>query len=221
MQIDITEEIIQSHIDKIVEIINSIQLNKLTVLVGDNGVGKSLIRKQLGVRLKKNNGIITRSISQELRTSSIAEFGGMSGIFRDNEWSPTSICTYDLLNHLVGNLNSGNKDYSDKYFVIDEPDIGMSKESEYGIAKILCSMKTDFETKCSGCLVITHSDIIVKELVDIGCEFICLQYDKIIDDYQLWRDRIICPTNFEWLDAWSSALFLAVRDRSKPTDLKK
>lgn len=48
--LEITEELLDKHIDNILDIIDEIQEGKITVLIGNNGVGKSLIRKQLNFK---------------------------------------------------------------------------------------------------------------------------------------------------------------------------
>lgn len=48
---EISNEILDEHIDKLLDVIHSIKENRITVVVGANGTGKSLIRKQLNVRL--------------------------------------------------------------------------------------------------------------------------------------------------------------------------
>lgn len=51
---EITEKFLDGHIDKIINVVKNIKENKITVIVGQNGTGKSLIRKQMDIRLRRH-----------------------------------------------------------------------------------------------------------------------------------------------------------------------
>jgi len=219
---EITQEIIGKHVDTIIDVIEGIKEHKLTVLVGPNGVGKSLIRKQMTLRFYKEYGKAksVNAISMELRTGSKPELGALCGMGRDNAWLPTSICTYDLIKKMLKPLRENNA--KKIFFIFDEPDIGMSRESECGIADYIISYKEKLENEAMGGLVITHSDEIVNRLVAAGAEFIYIGYNETGSDYNAWKNRKIEPTDFEWLDNWSSKLFDCIlNDRSEPVEQKK
>ena len=63
---------LEDHIDSIIDLVSEIPEGKISILVGSNGSGKSLIRKQLSGRFK------TAQTSMEQRTSSNPEWGGLS-----------------------------------------------------------------------------------------------------------------------------------------------
>ena len=213
---EITDEIIDEHIDKIVDTLDVItkKEKKLTVLVGPNGVGKSLIRKQLGVRFHdkypKDRGIV-KQVSMQLRTELRSEWGALACAAHDSEYEPTSMSTYDLIKRVFGAVEESKR----TYLVIDEPDIGMSLESQLGIASYMKEMYDSHIDKLLGMLVITHSADIVKYLVENGADFLYVGYNFVSFDYDAWVNREVIPTDFGWLDEWSSALFKRVRDRSK------
>lgn len=208
----ITDEIVDSHIDNIIDLTHKLAESKLSVLVGPNGTGKSLIRKQIGVQLyRKYKYNVLRHVSMELRTNTYSELGALSSIFRDNDVEPTSICTLDLIEKMHNNVSSSSKKV---YLVIDEPEIGMSIESQLGIAKKIVELKEYIDNPYLGILVITHSPTILDRLVNSGFEFNYIGYNTTHCSYDDYKNREIVETDFEWLKDWSNQLFLRVRDRS-------
>lgn len=209
---EITQEILDSHISKIVEIRDSIKLNKVTILVGDNGVGKSLIRKQLQYRFMRDFGKevpYVRSVSMQLRTESRVEYGALSTIMHDVATDPTSLSTFALINSLL-NEDTVRKD---KYYIIDEPEIGMSYESQLGIAKFLKERLPLVVENSLGVLIVTHSSIIIEELMGMS-DFINLGYNTVSYSVNEWLSRDLKPTDFEFLVEWSKALYKRVDERS-------
>lgn len=73
---------------------------KITVLVGNNGVGKSLIRKQLHFKWTRKYGerkSYIRAVSMQQRTENrSADWGALGSMLHDDETSPTSLWTYYL-----------------------------------------------------------------------------------------------------------------------------
>ena len=98
------------------------------------------------------------------------------------------------------------------YFIIDEPEIGMSRESQLGIARYILDKYIENKDKIYGMLVITHSETIVEELKDT-CVFLNLDG---INDIDSWLNREIVPTDFELLKQESDELFEAVQNNSQP-----
>lgn len=135
---EVSNEILDEHIDKLLDVINSIKENRLTVIVGANGTGKSLIRKQLNIRLIKDydeHRNMVRHISQQLRTELRSDMGALACIGMDSPTDPTSISSYDLINSVM-NYDMESKKY---YIVLDEAEIGMSEESILGLLNYLDS----------------------------------------------------------------------------------
>ena len=125
---------------------------------------------------------------------------------------PTSIETYNLLKQMFKCISDNEK----FYFIIDVPEIGMSRESQLGIANFILTQYEDNKDKMYGMLVITHSETIVKALKDT-CVFINLDG---IDNVDTWLNREIIPTDFELLQQESDELFHAVQNNSKPHKAK-
>lgn len=135
---EVSNEILDEHIDKLLDVINSVKENRLTVVVGVNGTGKSLIRKQLNIRLIKDydeHRNMVRHISQQLRTELRSDMGALACIGMDSPTDPTSISSYDLINSVM-NYDMESKKY---YIVLDEAEIGMSEESILGLLNYLDS----------------------------------------------------------------------------------
>lgn len=212
---EINNDILDDHIDKILDVIESIKEGRLTVLVGKNGTGKSLIRKQLNVKLmKKYNSRrnMVRHVSQQLRTELRSDMGALACIGMDSPTEPTSMASYDCLQQII-NYNMDEKKY---YIVLDEVEIGMSEESIRGMLLYLDTQIPSWLEKTLGILVITHSCTMTEHLVkNYDCDFFNLDYNSVSQDFEAWKNREIIPTDFNWLSEWSSALFSRVNERSE------
>lgn len=212
---------VEKQLDIIRNTLKSIPMNELVVLTGGNGKGKSLIRKQMPFSVQnafpdevteQKLPRVCKSVSMQLRTESQPEFGALASMTHDIPWMPTSIETYNLLKQMFKCISDNEK----FYFIIDEPEIGMSRESQLGIANFILTQYEDNKDKMYGMLVITHSETIVKALKDT-CVFINLDG---IDNVDTWLNREIIPTDFELLQQESDELFHAVQNNSKPHKAK-
>lgn len=203
-----------AQIEKIIDMVHSIQMNTLTVLTGSNGMGKSFVRKQMPFRVMDCNPALTKdkirgvvkSVSMQLRTESRLEFGALSDAMHDLSWNPTSTSTYHLIKSLFKDLKESGKKC---YIIIDEPEIGMSAESQLGIAMFIKKQYLENKDYLYGCLVITHSTIVVDVLADIA-DFKNMNGYKTVHG---WKKRKIQPTDFEKLEENSLALMRAIEDR--------
>lgn len=197
-------------IKNIVRVMDAIEPGKLTLLTGSNGSGKSLVRKQICFRLARKIGNvdprkIVVNVSMQLRTETNPNLGAMCEFMHDDPEDPTSLTTYSLINTLFNSFaNEDNK--SNKYLVIDEPEIGMSKESQLGFVKWLKEKLPAVLPNTYGMLIITHSEIIVEELKNMSV-FLNMDSDCTADE---WLNREIIPTDFEKLANDSRALYQAI-----------
>jgi Fe-S cluster assembly ATPase SufC len=217
MDIEINDKIISEHIEKIKHVIyEDIKENEINILVGANGVGKSLVRKQMVFPIvnnhpnAKNKKGLVKSISMQFRTESRPEWGALSSMSHDSPYRPTSVSTFDLYNHLISALENEGK----SFLIIDEPEIGMSKETQLAMAEVLKKAIPMLKKKSYGVLIITHSEIIVEALKE-DCNFINLGYNTISYDVNEWLNREVVATDFNFLKSWSETLFVAIRDKSK------
>jgi len=201
--------------DRMVEAYTSIEFNEISLLTGENGSGKSMIRKQLPFLLrdkleledtKATQGMIA-STSMDARTGSNAEWGALSGIMRDDEWVATSQSTFSSLKGLF-NVIRGEKSKA-KYLVIDEFEIGCGEETALALCNYINANIKDLieTTTLEGAMIITHSRI--------GAEH--LKYDKFVNiegmNKEEWMNREIVPTDLEKLD--ENELFFYIRDNTK------
>ena len=208
------QEELDAKINRIIDITERIEPNKLTILTGSNGSGKSLVRKQLCFKLADkidgtNYKRLVVDVSMQRRTESNVYLGAMANVMHDDPWKPTSISTYHFIQTL---FNSFLKDDGDKrYIVIDEPEIGMSKESQLGFVKYFESKLPEILEKTHGIMIITHSECLVSALKDKAV-FLNMDADISADE---WINREIIPTDLENLGEKSHELFLAIEDRMK------
>ena len=218
--------LIDEKINRIKDVLYSVPMNKVTLLTGDNGSGKSLIRKQMFIRVqecfpkevtKARLPHVVKSVSMQLRTESRAEFGALSDIAHDCAWNPTSIETYHLIKRL---FNTAEQEDKKCYLIIDEPEIGMSLDSQYSISKYIRKRYEELEDKLYGLMIITHSEMLVREFSDIA-EFKNLDgYDTI----EAWMNRQLKLIDFEALADESHELFSALQGgkyKSESTDKRE
>lgn len=162
---------LDEHITRIIEVAESIKPNRLTILTGSNGNGKSFIRKLMNSKMGKrfpNKDVkqLIAEISMQKRTdvNNPLMGTGFGFTFFDNPKFPTSISTYNLIDKLLYNCVESEIESERNYIVIDEPEIGMAEESQLGIALYLKSKIPKILENSLGIMIITHSKIIVKEL---------------------------------------------------------
>lgn len=189
----------------------SIQMDELTVLTGNNGSGKSLIRKQipflmanfLGLEnVSKTKGMVL-STSMEARTASRPEFGALSSSLHDTEWVATSQNTFSNIKSI---FNSLRKEGKSKYLIIDEFEIGCGEETTLALSNYINENISELRANGNimGALIITHSRIGVQNLI----------FDSFVNIQGLskdeWLSRKIEPINLDELD--KNELFLYIRD---------
>ena len=209
---DISEEHLNAHVDRIVELCNEVPLHKVTILTGGNACGKSVIRKQLALIIPDkldDEGIshgksTVASASMQLRTESKPEWGAFSSITHDSPWSATSDATLNMINQLFRNSSDP------RYIIIDELEIGMSEELQIGFCNMLNKKLPEILEKNFGIMVITHSRHVVNTLNHDNF----MNIEGMTEDE--WINREIVPIDPEDLEKWADELFKTIRDRSKP-----
>lgn len=189
----------EDRIARIVDVRDSIDTGKVTVLTGGNGSGKSFIRKQMQL-ICKEDSIPCWTVSMDQRAGFDSNGTGMMVFSRDCEWLPTSVNTLDRMRDF-GTKTRGT------FGILDEIELGMSEESQYGVALYINKQLEEFRKNNKGLLIITHSKYIAR-YVDAD-EFINIEGMT----KQEWLDREIVPTDFGSLDRDSSELFRALQDR--------
>lgn len=119
------------------------------MLVGNNGVGKSLIRKQLHFKWQRKYGerkSYIRAVSMQQRTENrSADWGALGSMLHDDETSPTSLWTYYLIK------NTFKLDDTKKYYyVFDELELGMAKETILSVLNKIAEQIQEFLEKGLG-----------------------------------------------------------------------
>lgn len=211
---DISEKSIDNHIDRIIEVAESIEPNKVTILTGGNASGKSVVRKLLNARLADKLGkeSATSSVSMELRTSGNSGLlgTGLDHMYSDNPWESTGEHTVYLVKGLLkSNVSEKMAETNKRYIVIDELETGLSKEALLGMCQMLESEMERILKNSYGILLITHSDEVVRNL----------KHDSFINIEGLteeeWLNREVEPVEPEDIEKWSRALYLGIRNRQK------
>lgn len=157
---DMYKEWAQEAYENILDVLDQIKTGHVTILTGDNGTGKSLIRKVLcsSLRNQENDDTIKiADISMEKRTGLHAGLGGGGVFLRDVEWVATSD---NSLSFLYSLLNSAK----DRYLVLDEPELGMSQDLQKSIGIYLSKRIPETMKENRGMLIITHSREFVRSL---------------------------------------------------------
>jgi len=188
------------YLDGLSDIIKSIEPDKLTILVGPNGYGKSLIRKVLPREPKLGK---IASTSMERRTQPNHDYDAFSSLAIDDPETATSNASFNLIDTMM--TSSG-----DRYYILDEPEIGMGKEAQLGLANWINSIvaKLKEDGKWMGLLLITHSDFLIQNI----------NFDTFIDlgghtSFEAWKNREIKAINPADLDTWCVTMWRAIEKR--------
>lgn len=191
--------------DRIIDTMRAIPLDgSISVLTGRNGSGKSLIRQQLNFRTKAKNGKPVVHCSMELRTK--LHDGGMGIFFRDIEWQPTSMNTLHFIECASNSVREG-------FLVLDEIEVGCGEETVVAIVDWLNENLRKRIEGSLGCLVITHSRQVVKNL-NFDHWFNLDGYDTATE----WMKRKIVPVDLEQFKADSMELFRYITSQMKGND---
>lgn len=206
---------LDKHISRIIEVAESIQPNRLTILTGSNGNGKSFIRKLMNSKMgekfpDRNARHLVTEISMQKRTdvNNPLMGSGFGFTFFDNPQYPTSISTYNLIDRLLYSCVDSENKKDRSYIIIDEPEIGMADESQLGIALFLKNRMSEILENSLGIMIITHSKFVVRELKG-DADFFYTDYDMTSDE---WLERKIIPTDFEDLRIQSMDLMRRLND---------
>ena len=199
----------QEQYDRILKTFDAIPLDgSISVLTGRNGSGKSLIRQQLTLRAKKLGKTVVHS-SMALRTGTHSHLGGLGCLVRDAPDSPTSYETFRSIQQAIRSIDGA-------YLCLDEIEIGCARETVMGLVGWLNEHLRAGVEGSLGCLVITHSEFVIKNL----------EHDNFfsLDGYNTeeeWVNRDIIPTDMEALGNDSRELFRFVSDRTREKKEKR
>ena len=211
---DTSEENLNKHIDRLLEILDGIEIGKITILTGGNATGKSVIRKILNAHLSKelDKKNVTSSISMQLRTRGNSSLlgTGLDSMHSDMEWESTGEHSLDLLCGLLKtNASKEMADENKRYIVLDEVETGMSKEVLLGVCNMLNSEMDSILKNTYGILIITHSEDVVRNVKHDAF----FNIDGMTEEE--WLNREIVPVTPDEIKNWSNALYRAINKRKK------
>ena len=154
------KEYAEKALDDIFTALEQIKAGEITVLTGENGTGKSLIRKVIGSEIARQldcDRVNVAATSMDLR-SGINEWGSAENAFvRDMEWLATS-------QNSLNNINGILRGPKNRYVVLDEPEIGMGLNLQASVGELLKLKLPEILKENLGVMVITHSKEIVRRL---------------------------------------------------------
>lgn len=237
------KEVYKNKVLNLVDIMENINPFGLTILTGSTGGGKSMIWQQFGLKYLKDddnnpNKRKCKSISMQLRTTTNSSWGALAGATLDNEWSPTSLNTFKLINgvfkaadlYKVPEPDTIRKLSETGYIILDEPEIGMAEETILALGSWLLDIMPILKKHKIGLMVITHSKLLTNclyygtiQVMDgnyietLDKSFVSL--DNLTIDEYLDPDRLIIPTDLSILKA--NYLFYAIRDRMNEVEQDK
>lgn len=203
---DMYKEWAQEAYENILDALDQIKTGHVTILTGDNGTGKSLIRKVLcsSLRNQENDDTIKiADISMEKRTGLHDELGGGGVFLRDVEWVATSD---NSLSFLYSLLNSAK----DRYLVLDEPELGMSQDLQKSIGIYLSKRIPETMKENRGMLIITHSREFVRSL---SVEHVFVNLQKKSEEE--WLNESTKEIDLDDFRKKCDALFNLLRDHLK------
>lgn len=170
---------------------------QITILVGDNGVGKSTITDAINTTFgKKDDTYLKRNAKDILIVDKITEpfpfkgidfhsddkkfaaaFGDDMGLQIQQMKASSGQVTLSLL------ISANFKELKDGLVVLDEPERGLSIRNQYGLANIILQL-----VKQKNCQIIMtcHSDIILKAMKEQAQYFdVKLMKDVSYTEYML------------------------------------
>lgn len=203
---DMYKEWAQEAYENILDALDQIKTGHVTILTGDNGTGKSLIRKVLcsSLRNQENDDTIKiADISMEKRTGLHAGLGGGGVFLRDVEWVATSD---NSLSFLYSLFNSAK----DRYLVLDEPELGMSQDLQKSIGIYLSKRIPETMKENRGMLIITHSREFVRSL---SVEHVFVNLQKKSEEE--WLNESAKEIDLDDFRKKCDALFNLLRDHLK------
>jgi hypothetical protein len=168
---------------------------RVLVITGENASGKSLFRRAYTFYISKithsDENIEIIPLSMEARAA-----GGIRRLFLyggSEEEDATGALT-------AKNIRSGwttSRERETPHIIIwDEPEIGLSEESQLSIARFIQKQCEEWPTHLLGVIFMTHSRILVQELMKIeGSAFLNLGGEHITADS--WLTREIVPRDIE------------------------
>ena len=140
----------------------------------------------------------------ERRTVPNYNFGALSSMSIDDPETATSNSSFQLVESLFR---------SDKrYFIVDEPEIGMGKESILGLSSFLNDKVVELKNNdnWNGMLLITHNEFLIENL----------KFDRFIDlggssSFEEWKNREVNAIDYQKLSNFCLEMWRVISKRSE------
>jgi len=173
---------------------------RVLVVVGGNASGKSFLRRLLSAFIRqyykdKKEEVGVVSISQEMRTSQNI---GNVFVYGSEDWEATGLITCNSVVGVLRNIRE-NGGWGKNVIVIDEPEIGLSDETQSALAIHVREQIENWPDNLVGIVVMTHSRYFMRELNKVE-GFKMLDLDgkyKTVDD---WVNRKVVPVDLNTLE---------------------
>lgn len=181
-----------------------------TILIsGENGCGKSLLARALGVVARRHNIALDKSfevmrIGMELRTSE-----GMHRAFLFGDEATDSTGKISIGTVLSG-ISTIRGRQNPHWLILDEPDVGVGEGYRHAIGEYLAEASRDLPSKTLGLIVITHAREIAGPMMEAGASSI-----RVGDDLRPVREWLAhgdLPKSIEDLQSLSSRVTQRFRD---------
>lgn len=185
---------------------------KLLLITGDNASGKSLLRRVIESKCHKYN-IKAMSLSQERR--SISDYT-RAFIYGSEDYESTGQITARSIQNMFKSSFAWDINH---ILIIDEPEIGLSDESQLGLAQYIKDNIKKLKENVIQVVIFTHSKILIEELSELNHIYIHIggKY-KTVDEY---INRKIVPVDPSMIGDIARANFAIIEDLIEESKEKK
>jgi hypothetical protein len=140
---------------------------RLLVVSGENGGGKSLVASVIGGsarRVAEEEGVKLEVMDIGMSRRTMPDISRVFIFGDEGSESTGNISMKAMLGALKTSRDRGHR----HWVVLDEPDIGMGEGYHRAIGQHLAAFASAMPDNCEGLVVVSHSRAIVRELVDVG-----------------------------------------------------
>ncbi len=157
------------------------------IVVGQNGAGKSMLRRMLAVGGRERK-IDVCDFSQERRCA-----GGITSsfIYGAENYESTG---YITLRGFRTSFNEPPK--ADRLYMWDEPEIGLSEETQLGLVKLIRGAMEPPAEHLLGCVFMTHSRLFVRGFLDYP-RLAFIDLDGKYNTATEWVERAVVAADME------------------------
>lgn len=175
---------------------------KILIITGENASGKSFIRRLIQLSCKQEKVELIH-LSQEART-----MGWITSAFVYGSESYDST-GYNSSNTITTGISTCQSRESDHYILWDEPDIGLSERYSGGVGVAIRKFVENLPKHTRGCVVITHSKALVKQLLSLNPSHLRLGDDLSLND---WMNEIAEPGDLKELQEKNHKMFRLINE---------